>query len=273
MFDFEVAGERGVCTCVDDLVGAMQPFLGVSTVVVRRLSRNSVAQGSQLECASCLPVKLFYHSSLRYIDEELGALHNGLIDLDGPWPDDTVVVDDFAAELMSHLLSREIGFNGSPRVMDQIHHLACHCESNVEDSEKGFVELKGPTTPRLQASLGSLQEAVMRSGKTIAPEATGPLVFLNACGTSYVVPGGTASFVNLFSKIGSRGVIGTEANVPDKAAARFAIRFYQKLLETGETLGSAFHAAQGSLLRDYRNPLGIAYVLYADPLTKLLRRA
>ena len=65
---------------------------------------------------------------------------------------------------------------------------------------------------------------------------------------------------------GSRGVIGTAARVPDYFAAEFSERFYRYLL-SGELLGHAMHKTKWDLLTmpDQNNPLGLLYLLYADP--------
>jgi hypothetical protein len=59
-------------------------------------------------------------------------------------------------------------------------------------------------------------------------------------------------------------VIGTETLVPDVVAARFAEFFYKKLL-TEQPLGTALVLVRRKLLEEFLNPLGLLYVLYADP--------
>jgi CHAT domain-containing protein len=91
----------------------------------------------------------------------------------------------------------------------------------------------------------------------------GPLVFLNACGSSKVTPEGVSSFPSMFLRIGSRGVIGTETSVPDLAAAEFAREFYTRFFK-GFTLGEALFDARMRLLRNRFNPIGALYSAYAN---------
>jgi CHAT domain-containing protein len=97
-----------------------------------------------------------------------------------------------------------------------------------------------------------------------------PLVFLNACGTSAITPGGVASFPSLFLKNGNRGFIGSETRISDKVAAAFSRSFYGEFV-AGQSLGEAVKAAKWALLRQYNNPLGILYTNYANPDIRVLK--
>ena len=71
------------------------------------------------------------------------------------------------------------------------------------------------------------------------------------------------SFPELFLRIGSRGVIGTETAIPDPAAAAFAREFYTIFLK-GFTLGEALFKARMHLLQVRFNPIGVLYSAYAN---------
>lgn len=89
-------------------------------------------------------------------------------------------------------------------------------------------------------------------------------MILNACSSSRTDPLTAASFAQWFVASGHRAFIGTETDVPDGLAARFAGAFYGRLLEARRPLGDAVVWARRDLLRDFRNPLGLLYVVYGD---------
>ena len=90
------------------------------------------------------------------------------------------------------------------------------------------------------------------------------MVVLNACGASKLTPAGVSSFPDLFLKIRSRGVIGTETTIPDEFATAFAKQFYDNLLR-GYKVGETMYRARWHLLAEHYNPLGILYAAYVDP--------
>ena len=77
-------------------------------------------------------------------------------------------------------------------------------------------------------------------------------------------PARVYSWPEWFLRNGHRGVIGTTALVPDRAAAEFSKFFYKALLAR-RPLGESIVHARRELLSSYGNPLGVLYVLHADP--------
>lgn len=77
-------------------------------------------------------------------------------------------------------------------------------------------------------------------------------------------PSKVSSFPRWFLQRRHLGVIGTETLVPDAVAPVYAELFYKELL-TGASLGEAVVRARQQLLHRFGNPLGLLYVLYADP--------
>jgi hypothetical protein len=95
-----------------------------------------------------------------------------------------------------------------------------------------------------------------------------PLVFLNACHGAQVAfsltgLGGWAE--RMVADIGVSAFVGALWAINDQLAAKFAIRFYQELMQD-KRLAEAFHAARLSI-RDEApgNSTWLAYTLYADP--------
>jgi hypothetical protein len=114
-----------------------------------------------------------------------------------------------------------------------------------------------------------------------------PLVFLNACQSA----GGadelrrTFNLPKVFIQHGAAAVIATACPVPDLFAAAFAKVFYKFFLRglvvedeaTGEkairlmTIGEALRATRWYFLKEYHNPLGLAYGLYSPAHYRLGR--
>lgn len=163
-------------------------------------------------------------------------------------------------------------------------HFACHCRPAKEADFLSSLELKvaGQSLDLSVDTLGAMQQ------KVINKKESGPLVFLNACGTAqqnqtWEPPG----FVRKWTiNRGALGVLVTLCPVPDYFAHAFARKFYKFLFEglnhpADERLRSRQYLSEVLLqtrryfMEKYNNPLGLAYVLYAfrnmwvelDPLT------
>lgn len=95
-----------------------------------------------------------------------------------------------------------------------------------------------------------------------------PLVFLNACESGEQPEFQTRSLVKLFLDRGARGVVATQCLMPDAFAAQFALHFYE-LFFGGMPIDRALLETRRYFLLEHNNPLGLAYSLYADPMTKV----
>ena len=106
------------------------------------------------------------------------------------------------------------------------------------------------------------------------PGGTRPFVFLNACGTAeqgdaYEPPSFPGEWI---TGRGALAVVATLCPVPDYFAHAFALKFYELLLPTPADADSdrprspahALLATRRHFLERYNNPLGLAYVLYAE---------
>lgn len=90
-----------------------------------------------------------------------------------------------------------------------------------------------------------------------------PLVILNGCGTVGFSPDALSPFLPILVRDrGAAGVLGTEISVWEQLAGEFAEHFLGAFL-AGKTAGDALLHARRRLLAQ-RNPLGLAYTLYAS---------
>jgi hypothetical protein len=145
-------------------------------------------------------------------------------------------------------------------------HFACHCEPNAVS------ELLSTLKINIAGEDISLSVAAMPAGRR--SDTPGPLVFLNACGTGQQgvnaePPGFPDKWI---STRGAMAVIATLCPVPDLFAYAFARKFYNTLFNfkpdpkapvRERYLAEALLETRRYFMDEYRNPLGLAYVLYA----------
>ncbi|MET8322667.1 CHAT domain-containing protein [Micromonospora sp. NPDC005189] len=133
-------------------------------------------------------------------------------------------------------------------------HFACH---NTFSSDGSYIDMDGG---RFKPSL--LAEARIRK----LLEATGPLVFINACRSAGVAPTYTRmlGWAQQFMASGAGAFVGTLWAVRSESSARFATSFYRSLAE-GATLGAAALAARTDQQDDPLDPTWLAYAVYGDP--------
>jgi len=249
---------------------AASSFLGFSTIV-RHVIPNHKLTGKDvdiLENNPQLPIKFFHNAGLKGAAKEREFFEkHECIDLDGPWPVKQFKLKEVIEKVSGHIWSPTQKLDGTARaVADQVLHFACHCKSGTGTSEKYCLILAHKEGFDHEITIGKLQarfiDLEMRA--TRQADMTLPLVFLNACGSAQLNPAVMSSFPDLFAKNRNRGFIGTETLIPDNCAAVFSREFYTYLMQ-GLPLAEAVHAAKWTLLRDYNNPLGILYTVYANP--------
>jgi hypothetical protein len=158
-------------------------------------------------------------------------------------------------------------------------HFACHCAPSEE------TELLSSLVMNVAGEAFCLDKALLDSDLRLRRDEwsqwrAGPLVFLNACGTTRQnrttePPGFPESWI----KYGASAVIATLCPVPDSFAHAFAVKFYEFLLQglgppsatevdrpdagRSHFLAEALLATRRYFMEEYNNPLGLAYVLYA----------
>jgi CHAT domain-containing protein len=98
-----------------------------------------------------------------------------------------------------------------------------------------------------------------------------PLIFLNACQSA----GGmdelrkTFNLPEKFIQHGAAAVIATACPVPDLFAAAFAKKFYEFFIGEKMMIGKALCQTRRYFLKEYNNPLGLAYGLYSSPYYRI----
>ncbi|MDT7786918.1 MAG: hypothetical protein QOF58_5337 [Pseudonocardiales bacterium] len=262
---------------VRDLPTICQRFTGFGAITHRVVgSLPDAARDSWLHNVPKLPVKILHHAAElagSAVEVDFFQAAANAVDVDGPWPDsvrDAVSAKELAVTAM---FDPRASFYGPRRPFpDQILHLACHCETESESVELSSLRFAGRngdevalTLQELGAGFLNLQEEGRRRATTKLP-----LVFLNACGSSMVTAATATSFPHHFLQFKNRGVLGTEAAIPDSVAAEFARFFYDSIFQQ-YTVGHSVLRARSLLLRARGNPLGILYSYYGNPHLRLQR--
>jgi hypothetical protein len=139
-----------------------------------------------------------------------------------------------------------------------ITHFACHGSRNSQDDRLQQIVL----SDEFAITLGDMLAYDIALGSH-------PLVVMNGCETGNVNPQYAFHFAAYFMKKGARGLVGTECEVPDEFATRFAQSLYSKLLK-GRPLGEAVLRTRHDFLKRRRNPLGLIYCSYAPPSIRLV---
>jgi hypothetical protein len=249
-----------------DLAAAASRFLGFATVV-RRVVPSSATADQVLHNDPALPVQFLRHRGLPSAQEEERFLASlgGHVRVEGPWP---VTQDE--GEVRAALL-RAL-YDGSPldgapgtAPVAQVQHFACHCDTSAENDDDYVLTLSTRNGRARQVTFGELREGYYdRVFADRKPDGNRAVIIFNACASSRTNPLTAFSFPRWFLNSGHRAFIGTETDVPDGVAGAFAAAFYGRLLEARRPLGEAVVWARRDLLRDFRNPLGLLYVMYGD---------
>jgi hypothetical protein len=157
-------------------------------------------------------------------------------------------------------------------------HFACHCKPSQATQFLSRLDMEVAGEP-LSLEVALVASDLARKVEGWSIEDPGPLVFLNACGTSqpsdsHEPPGFPGTWIQ---SQGALAVVATLCPVPDYFAYAFARKFYETLREALEApegspalrnryVAEAFLATRRYFMEEpYNNPLGLAYVLYATP--------
>ena len=132
----------------------------------------------------------------------------------------------------------------------QIAHLACHAFEQKPNSQS-YLNIANNFRITIED---------VRARRLVAKHH--PLVILNACLTGIIDSLCISGWAAEFWKGGARGVVATEFQVPDWFAAAFVEKMYECLL-SGRPLGESLWITRSHFWEKQRNPLGLAYALYA----------
>ena len=248
----------------DDLQEVVKRFFGFRFIINRITnSREERVQNRKIDNSSKLTLKYFFNKDVReeVYRTELDFFQNcGHFHLKGPWPQDQV--QNFIGKLVFHIFHPDRDFNNTERELDQVHHFLCHCDTTPDSSKRHclqFCQNQEASLMELQAYHRYLSPPVERG----EDRKDMPVVFLNACGSSVIMPQ-SMSFPKFFlEKNRNPSFVGTEANVPQFFAPEFSKCFYKYLL-AGKSLGNALQLAKWEML-SFTNPLGMLYTLYGNP--------
>jgi CHAT domain len=269
VFDFNRAPD---ITDAEGIKRFARRFLGF-TAAIRRAPKVSDPGHAGWERREDAPIRVSFlrHAGLAGADQEEGwfKTRGDRLDLDGPWPyadmDGAAVLDGAMKTLVDPL----VRLDGMPSDHEaDVHHFACHCDTDANEDRAWALTIAGPekdSERRLQ--LGDLRSHWIQHTAAIQRSAVArrrPLVFINACGASRIDPMKAGSFPDWFLVRGHAGYIGSETAIPDRFAATYSAEFYSRVLK-GAPVGDALVQAKRKLLAEYLNPLGVLYVMYADP--------
>ena len=257
---------------LESLIAMARRLVGFSFFVRRHLTGEAILQHKVLENDPKLPVRFFYHAGLggARTEAEFFRARSRFVELRGPWPGEELEEAAVRSGLAGYLF---LPFEGDDRRSpDQVQHFACHCDTEVEDSEDGSLELSHDGKARRRVRIRDLELALSEHlGVEAGDRPVMPLVFVNACASAVEDSRQMASFQHFFLQQNrNRGYIGTETRVPDPIASTFSKYFYSQLL-TGSSLGTAIHTTRWKLLERHRNPLGLLYTVHADPEIRVQR--
>lgn len=159
-------------------------------------------------------------------------------------------------------------------------HFACHCESSTTTKFLTRLDMTVAGEP-IELKAGDLSAPDVK--RDFKPTDHGPLIFLNACGTSahgalHEAPGLPEPWIK---SQGALAVVSTLCPVPDYFAHAFALKFYDFLFEALEkpddsearrrsSLREALLDTRRYFMETYNNPLGLAYVLYGFQNVRVL---
>jgi hypothetical protein len=250
----------------NDLVRAAARFLGFAAVVRRVVPAESAAD-RVIRNEPALPVQFLRHRRLPSARREAQFLASlgEHVRVEGPWPvsQDHDVVR--AALLQALYTGNSLDGTSAANPSVQVQHFACHCDTTAALDDDYTLRLSTRFGRSRAISFGELRQAyrerLLADGDQESHRA---VIVLNACASSRTNPMTAFSFATWFVRNGHRAFIGTETDVPDGVASGFASAFYGRLLEARRPLGEAVVWARRDLIRDFRNPLGLLYVMYGD---------
>ena len=126
-------------------------------------------------------------------------------------------------------------------------------------------------TPYLEVGDGEQIELIDLDAWNVNFNEHQPLVILNACDSADYTPDNFENLLQFFCDKGAAGVIGTQCEVKEKLADAFILNFFQSFLQQ-KLLGEALFQSRQILLKEYLDPRGLTYSLFASADVKLAQK-
>lgn len=190
------------------------------------------------------------HGGLRFANSHFADLSQAMAQSSRP------------ANLQSPRFDRNEVIHDLNRTDQDIVYLYCHAEGGYGTavSEPAFRvrRQRGPLDPDEPAEEPPIQVEHVAGG----PWTNSPLIVLNGCRTAAFRPDALSKFIAEFVYAREAGgILATEIPIFEELATEVGIRFVRDFLD-GKSAGRALLLIRRDLLRR-RNPLGLAYMLYA----------
>ena len=126
-------------------------------------------------------------------------------------------------------------------------------------------------TPYLEVGDGEQIELIDLDAWNVNFNEHQPLVILNACDSADYTPDNFENLLQFFCDKGAAGVIGTQCEVKERLADAFILNFFQSFLQQ-KLLGEALFQSRQILLKEYLDPRGLTYSLFASADVKLAQK-
>lgn len=154
---------------------------------------------------------------------------------------------------------------------NDIVHFACHGLAESSSIWNSGLLMKGKMNGSNYAQDDLSYEWTSMFADLHSIEASGPLIFLNACQTGrqgYNLTG-TGGFAQAFINAGASAFIGSHWSVGDHPALEFSKTFYRELIDNGDTIMDAVTKARAAA-KNKQEVTWLAYAVYADPYARIV---
>lgn len=215
-----------------------------------------------------LAMRFFRHNSLRGVQLEIEHLrkleHGGALILSSLYPPRGHTPARFWPELPLAKIVADPFAGGGGIPLEQASHV-CHFSCHIRENAPGgpYLELRPDHRWSRESDRYLLDQIIAARGHVPLVPPGSLVVFLSACKSGARDRRLFVSAVDVFRFFKPRSLIGALANLPEIAAAEFAVAFYRELA-AGSSVGAALRAARLHLLdrNEYNNPLGLLFCSY-----------
>ncbi|MEV5800568.1 CHAT domain-containing protein [Streptomyces collinus] len=163
-------------------------------------------------------------------------------------------------------------------VREGVVHITAHCHTASKSSYDHSI-----TFAARKSRWKSIKEVDVRlytikavHGELDSPIGESPcnrLAFISACGAANVRYDSPSTIPDAFLDCGYAAVVAPLVSIHVDSAAAFALHFYRSLdSDSNSTVGGALVEARKHLLRQFSNPVGLAYTCYGESRLRLPRK-